>query len=113
MAEFTGEPLARPLVCDAPDDLQPYLDWKGRILRVAEGKGREGINARLYERVASTLPDAGKFSEREINAILGELHLYGDATALRRELVDRGYLGRTRDCHEYWKVKNPDVLGRM
>jgi hypothetical protein len=33
------------------------------------------------------------------------LHLYGDQSALRRELVDRGHLERTRDCREYWSAK--------
>src|SRR5579872_3660454 len=30
-AGFAGQPLARPLISNAPDDLQPYLDWKGRV----------------------------------------------------------------------------------
>lgn len=95
--------MSRALVCDAPDALQPYLDWKGRVTQVAFGKGSETINAQLYARVAAQLPDVERFSEVEINRILNELHTYGDQSGLRRELVDRGFLARTRDCREYWK----------
>lgn len=112
-AGFSGDPLSRELVFDAPDDLQPYLDWKGRVTRIAEGKGSEGLNARLYEIVASQFPVEGQFSEVEVNAILKELHLYGDHAGLRRELIDRGYLGRTKDCRAYWKVANPQIIGRI
>ena len=112
-AGFVGDPLERPLLCDAPDDLQPYLDWKGRVVRIAEGKGREAINARLYGRVADGFPSDGQFSEREVNVILRGLHLYEDPAGLRRELVDRGYLARTRDCRAYWKVENPEIIGRI
>jgi len=100
---FEGEPLSRALVCDAPAALQPYLDWRGRVTQVAFGKGSETINVQLYARVAAQLPDVGRFTEVEINKILNELHTYGDQSGLRRELVDRGFLARTRDCREYWK----------
>ncbi len=112
-AGFAGNPLSRDLFCDAPDDLQPFLDWRGRVTRIAEGKGSEALNARLYEIVASRFPAGGQFSELEVNAILKNLHLYGDHSGLRRELVDRGYLGRTRDCRSYWKVANPEIIGRI
>jgi len=109
-AGFTGQPLSRDLVFDASGDLQPYLDWKGRVTRVAEGKGSEAINAGLFEIVAEGFPAEGRYSEVEVNAILNGLHLYKDHATLRRELVDRGHIGRTRDCREYWKI-SPTVDG--
>jgi hypothetical protein len=103
-AGFTGSPPSRPLIFDAPDELQPYLDWKGRVTQLASGKRSETINAQLFEFVASRFPSEGKYREQEVNAILKDLHLYGDHSTLRRELVDRGYLGRNRDGTEYWKT---------
>lgn len=111
-AGFSGDPLCRALICDAPDELQPYLDWIGRVTRIAEGKGSESINARLYDLVASAIPEHGRYSENEINALLRQLHLYDDPAGLRRELIDRGYLARTRDCRQYWKVQDPEIIGR-
>jgi len=104
-AGFAGEPLFRDLCCDSADDLQPYLDWKGRIVQLAQGKGSDAINSKLFEIVASKFPSEGRYSEQEVNSILKDLHLYNDHSALRRELVDRGYIARTRDCREYWKVE--------
>jgi len=103
-AGFTGSPRSRRLMSDAPDNLQPYLDWKGRITQLAGGKGCEPINARLFTLVASQFPE-GRYSEQQVNAIFKDLHLYNDHSSLRRELVDRGLIERTRDCTEYWKAK--------
>jgi hypothetical protein len=107
-AGFAGVPLSRALFCDAPDELQPYLDWRGRIARIAEGKGSESINAQLYAMAAGRFADGVTYSEVEVNAILNEWHLYGDQSGLRRELIDRGLLGRTRDCRQYWRVSDQD-----
>lgn len=101
---FSGEPPTRALVCDAADDLQPYLDWKGRLIRLAEGKGSDAINARLYDLLASRFPAEGAYSEVEVNAILREWHLFNDPASLRRELIDRNLLDRTKDCRQYWKT---------
>ncbi len=103
----------RRLVCDAKKELLPYLDWEGRLLNQAFGKGSETLNAQLYAWVSARIPEDEIFSELQLNKFLGKLHLYNDASALRRELVDRGFLARTRDCTKYWKVKNPDIIGRL
>jgi hypothetical protein len=103
-AGFSGQPWQRPLVCDASEDLLPYLDWKGRLTRLAEGKGSDAINARLYEILVGHFPDEGVYTEVEVNAVLNAWHLFGDPAAIRRELIDRGPLARTRDCRQYWKV---------
>ena len=112
LAGFTGEPPARALRFDAPDDLQPYLDWSGRVTSLAQGKGSESINAKLYGVIAANFPAEGHYSEVQVNEILNRHHLFGDPAGVRRELVDRGYIARTRDCRDYWKVEDPIIIGR-
>lgn len=107
---FSGSPLSRALVFSVDEDLQGYFDWKGRLLRIGEGKGSESTNARLYQIVASQFPLQGTYTELEVNSILNTLHLYGDQAGLRRELVDRGHLGRTRDCRQYWRIEHPEIM---
>ena len=42
------------------------------------------------------------YSEPEVNRRLG--HWHPDVAALRRYLVDEGFLDRTRNCAEYWRA---------
>jgi len=44
-----------------------------------------------------------KYSEKEINQILKQSHLFNDIPLLRRELISRKYLSRKDDGSEYWK----------
>jgi hypothetical protein len=43
-----------------------------------------------------------KYSEKEVNAIIMEWHLFNDFALLRREMVDNSLIKRTADCREYW-----------
>ena len=44
------------------------------------------------------------YTEREVNAILREAHVFGDHATLRRELVNHRLLARKSDCSEYRKL---------
>mgnify|MGYP000258723259 CR=1 FL=1 len=46
-----------------------------------------------------------KYSEKEINQIINEFHLFNDVPLLRRELISRRYLSRMDNGSEYWKNK--------
>lgn len=67
----------------------------------------------------SRLPARQVFSEKEINLLLNENHLFGDHALLRRWLCDYGMLTRTRDGREYRRVeKRPpaeavELIGRV
>ena len=54
--------------------------------------------------IASQMPPEGKLAEKEINKIIMQNILFDDFTLIRRELIERGYLARTRDCREYWRT---------
>jgi hypothetical protein len=43
------------------------------------------------------------YTEKEVNTVLRRFHL--DTAALRRYLVDNGFMGRESDGTRYWRVK--------
>ena len=46
-----------------------------------------------------------KYSEKEVNEIIGRHHSFNDIALLRRELISRKFLSRKDDGSEYWKTK--------
>ena len=59
------------------------------------------------------------YQETEVNEIIASWHTFEDYFLLRRAMVDRRYLQRTRDGRQYWKNKErpvstaePDQAGR-
>ena len=44
------------------------------------------------------------YSEKEINKIIKEFHVFEDIPLLRRELISKKYLARKDDGSEYWKI---------
>jgi hypothetical protein len=53
----------------------------------------------------SKLPARQVLTEKEINLLLNENHLFGDHALLRRWLCDYGMMSRTRDGSEYRRVE--------
>jgi hypothetical protein len=61
----------------------------------------------------SKLPARQVFTEKEINQLLTDNHLFGDHTLLRRWLCDYGMMSRTTDGREYRRVEKhppPEAL---
>jgi hypothetical protein len=56
----------------------------------------------VLEYLQTKLEIERKYSEKEVNTILKEWHLFNDHALLRRELYDRYYVNRTTDGREYW-----------
>ena len=54
--------------------------------------------------ISSQIPPEGKLAEKEVNKIIMQNILFDDFTLIRRELIERGFLARTRDCREYWRT---------
>ena len=59
--------------------------------------------------IASQVPPEGKLPEKEINKIIMQNILFDDFALIRRELIERGYLARTRDYREYWRTGEENV----
>lgn len=53
----------------------------------------------------SRLPARQVLTEKEINLLLNDNHLFGDHALLRRWLCDYGMMSRTRDGREYRRVE--------
>ena len=45
-----------------------------------------------------------RYSEKEVNNIIDNHHLFNDIALLRRELISRKFLDRKNDGSVYWKV---------
>ncbi|MFO7612478.1 MAG: DUF2087 domain-containing protein [Clostridia bacterium] len=84
---------------DFLNELKSFMDSEGR-LRQFPRKQKPRVIALVF--LASGFEAGRIYSEKEVNAILNLRHTFNDSCMLRRELFDRGYLGRTRNGAEYW-----------
>ncbi len=83
-----------------------------RLLRMfdAEGKLARWPSKRSQQELClwviwSRIPVREAISEKEINLLLNDNHLFGDHALLRRWLCDYGMMSRTRDGREYRRVE--------
>jgi len=82
------------------------LSKDGKILR---WPGKKEEKDAVLGFIASQIPLDGKLAEKEINQLIMQNILFDDFTLIRRELIERGYLARTRDCREYWRTGAENV----
>jgi hypothetical protein len=78
--------------------IERFLDNEGP-LKQWPSKQADKVSALGY--LASKFQGERGYSEREVNDILKSWHVFRDWPLLRRELVDRGYLGRTVSGSKY------------
>jgi len=92
------------------------FDPQGKLVHWPSRRSRQELCLWV---IWSKLPARQVFSEKEINLLLNENHLFGDHALLRRWLCDYGMLTRTRDGREYRRVeKRPpaeavELIGRV
>jgi len=100
--------LVRPSEAAAPIDylelqrLARYFDANGRWLRWPKKFSHQ--EPCLWV-MWSKLPSRRKLSEREINELLKENHVFEDPALLRREMKDRNMVTRTSDGREYRRLE--------
>lgn len=80
-------------------ELKNFLDNEGR-LKGYPSKFKLKITALFY--LASKFEFEKQYSEKEINQILKYWHTFEDWAMLRRDLCDRGFLGRASNGSVYW-----------
>jgi hypothetical protein len=81
-------------------ELRNFTDKQGRVT-VWPAKPFKQLIVLKY--LASHFVLGKRYSEAEINELLGEYHTFGDPALLRRELIVRDLFDRTEDGSEYWK----------
>ncbi|MCL1988729.1 MAG: DUF2087 domain-containing protein [Firmicutes bacterium] len=81
-------------------EIKQNLQKDGKITRWPKKHSDKTL---VIEYVDSKFEFNVKYTEREVNEIIKSSILFDDFTLVRRELIDRGFLERTRDCREYWR----------
>jgi hypothetical protein len=82
-------------------EISVFLDDEGRIkLFPAKKKNKELILMYL----SSSFECGVTYTEKEVNAIIEDRHIFQDKWLLRRELIDHGFLERLTDGSKYWKA---------
>jgi hypothetical protein len=89
-------------------ELKNYLDDAGR-LKLYPSKKRYKILALMF--FASKFKKGIMYTEKEVNEILDKAHTFNDRCLIRRELFNKGFLGRLDDCSKYWmEEEQPELV---
>jgi hypothetical protein len=75
----------------------------GKIVRWPKKIADKNI---VLKYISTKIPVDKKFTETEINEMIIKSIFFDDYVLIRRELIENGYLNRTRDCREYWRTIN-------
>ncbi|MFK7800397.1 MAG: metalloregulator ArsR/SmtB family transcription factor [Anaerolineae bacterium] len=85
---------------DQPAELRKFLNEAGQVHRYPN---KLNLQKLVIEYLAPKFEIGKKYSEKEVNELLGQWHTYKDPARLRRDLVDYDYLQRTADGSAYWR----------
>ncbi|HEY7476753.1 MAG TPA: DUF2087 domain-containing protein [Actinomycetota bacterium] len=100
-AEQVGPPRSAGLTLGAAnDDEEAVLRSFFRDGRLTEIPTKRSKRLIVLERIALEFEPGVRYPEREVNGIVGRF--FNDHAALRRNLVDEGFLDR--DGGEYWRT---------
>jgi hypothetical protein len=100
-AEQVGPPRDAGLALGAAnDDEEAVLRTFFRDGRLTEIPAKESKRLIVLERIAIEFEPGTRYSEREVNAIVGRF--YNDYASIRRYLVDDEFLAREHG--EYWRT---------
>lgn len=82
--------------------LLKFFDPAGRLIRWPSKRSQQELCLWV---IWSRLPARQVFTEKEMDQLLKDNHLFGDHTLIRRWLCDYGMMNRTRDGREYRRVE--------
>lgn len=103
-SQFEGKRAESDLVESESDDvrkiLRAYLKSDGTLAHIPTDSRKLRI---VLKFIVDVFPFDATFTEKEVNAILRRFHV--DTAALRRYLVDEGFMAREGDGSRYWRVK--------
>jgi hypothetical protein len=90
-------------------EISSFLDEKGKI-KLFPSKHRKKFIVLMY--LSSKFETGVDYTEKQVNEIIEQNHTFHDKWLLRRELIDRGFLGRLTDGSRYWKMESqPELKG--
>jgi hypothetical protein len=92
----------------ATEDEEAVLRTFFRDGRLTEIPAKASKRRIVLERIALEFEPGARYDEKTVNAIVGRF--FGDHAAIRRYLVDEGFLDRERG--EYWRSGGRVDLGR-
>ena len=81
-----------------------FFDAEGRL---TNWPGKTSVQALCLWALWSRLPPERVMTEREANAEINALHLFGDHAIIRRTLCQMGLLSRRTDGRDYRRVERP------
>ena len=100
--QFEG---TQPEYADQPEDarkvLKAYLNADGTLKQIPMDKRKLLV---ILTFVVDVFEYDAAYTEKEVNTILRRFN--PDTAALRRYLVDHGFMARESDGSKYWRVKN-------
>ncbi|HEX8802570.1 MAG TPA: DUF2087 domain-containing protein [Acidimicrobiales bacterium] len=100
IAAALPRPAPDPVAGDVPEDqarvLRTYLRG-GRLTGIPVQRSKKRV---VLDRLAQDFEPGARYTERQVNAMLRRYH--DDVAALRRYLVDEGFLDRA--AGEYWRA---------
>jgi hypothetical protein len=85
---------------DARKVLRAYLKSDGTLKQIPTDTRKLLV---ILNFIVDAFPFDATFTEKEVNTILRRFHV--DTAALRRYLVDNGFMNRESDGSKYWRVK--------
>lgn len=77
--------------------LAAYFDDTGHL---KEFPAKEKKKIVVLRKIANNFTQDKRYSEIEVNRLLERI--YDDYATLRRELIEYGFMDRTKDCSQYW-----------
>lgn len=89
------------------DKLKNFLDDEGK-LKIYPAKQKLKILSLFY--LASKFEKGKIYTEKEVNRILKDWHIFEDWAMLRRDLYDKWFLGREPNCSIYWLEETQPTL---
>ncbi|WP_203640980.1 DUF2087 domain-containing protein [Levilactobacillus andaensis] len=83
-------------------NLKRYLTTSGVGIQLKRWPKKQKAVVAILSRIIQEIPHDQHFTEAEITAILKPI--FADHAILRRSLIEYGYLDRTTDGTDYWRV---------
>ena len=87
-------------------NIDRFLTADGKITTLP---AKRAVRVAVLSHIASKFDTERKYTEKEVNQIIDQWHTLNDYFIIRRELIEGGFIGRTRSGSEYWRIAQTDA----